>query len=246
MVQPPPPVGHLPVLVAIAPPRIELLLGRHEMAHRVMEPRRHPRREPLGFRRRVADHVEQLLVAPHVMLQRRDIEVPHQHRPLQFVAPGEIQGRLAHEIQLVPVFHIRLPIRHIAAGRHVEIMQLDPAPRRLQPHRQMPAIALAAPIRRILEPYQRQFREDRHPVVALHPAIGEMRIPHRRRRLEREQLVRHLGFLQADHIRLQFAGEPAKQPEPQPQRVDVPGGDTNGLGHVPSHRPESSRKQGPA
>src|SRR5581483_3637630 len=43
--------------------------------------------------------------------------------------------------------------------------------------------------------------------------------------LEREGVVRALGFLQAQHVRLRAAQEPRHQIDAQTDRVDVPGGD---------------------
>src|SRR5579872_3712050 len=82
MVEPPPLIGFRPVRRAVAPPGIELVRIRYELAQRVdpfaggMRPR-----ELLDLDRRVADDREELLVAPDVVLQRRDVEIAHQNRP---------------------------------------------------------------------------------------------------------------------------------------------------------------------
>src|SRR5205085_10260698 len=76
VVEPATAIGGLPVAVAIAPPRIEPLGRRNEVAHRIDEAARLLQlAELLDLERRVADDGEQLLVRPHVGLERRDVEI---------------------------------------------------------------------------------------------------------------------------------------------------------------------------
>ena len=72
-----------PVGRAVAPPGEQLLILRHEVAHGV-DPfaRGLDAGQLLDLDRRVADDVEQLLVRPHVVLQRRDVEIAHHDRAL--------------------------------------------------------------------------------------------------------------------------------------------------------------------
>src|SRR6476660_9522035 len=69
VVEPAAAVGLAPVGVSIAPPRIELLALRHEAARHV-DPvhRRHHPAEQVDLDRRMRDDLEELLVAPYVVL----------------------------------------------------------------------------------------------------------------------------------------------------------------------------------
>src|SRR5690606_2037938 len=77
MVEPPATIGRFPILAAIAPPGIELLVVRQVLAHQISPAMTAIENgvEGLGLERGVADDLEQLLVAPDVILVRRDIEV---------------------------------------------------------------------------------------------------------------------------------------------------------------------------
>src|SRR5689334_7215120 len=69
-------VARRPVAVAITPPRIEPLFRWYEMAHRVDKPAGLLQRaEPGDFDRRMADDGQQLLVRPHVGLERLDVQI---------------------------------------------------------------------------------------------------------------------------------------------------------------------------
>ena len=132
-------VGGVPVLGAIAPPGIELLVVRDVLAHQVdpADGRREQGVERLGLDRGVADHIEQLLVAPHVVLVRGDVEIAADQ-----LAGGEIRRiepglEFGKEIELVLELRIDLRVGHVAAGRNVEIVhgqraaaEIEPAPRR--------------------------------------------------------------------------------------------------------------------
>ncbi len=103
-----------PVLRAITPPGVELLLVRHAVAHQ-SRPSRRPCASPrvLGLDRRVADDVEQLLVRPDVVLQRRDVEVADQHRAGRIVGFGAYRVHLGDEIELV----LELPVDRPGSAR---------------------------------------------------------------------------------------------------------------------------------
>jgi hypothetical protein len=71
----------------------------------------------------MGDDTQHLLVAPDVMLERRDIEIADQNGA---VGPLRAQPRAgAHfveEAELVGEFRIGLRIGNVAAGGHVEVM----------------------------------------------------------------------------------------------------------------------------
>src|SRR4051812_10361028 len=79
----------------------------------------------LDLDRRVADDVEQLLMAPHIAFERRDIEVAdHDRRAFALLGPA---GHPLDEIQLLAELWIDVAIRNIAAGRDVDIFEPDAA-----------------------------------------------------------------------------------------------------------------------
>ena len=126
MIEPPPAIGGAPIAIAIAPPRVKLLLCRHMPAHDV-----HPvmrglhRREPFDLFRRVAHHLQELFMRPDIGRQRRNVEIAdHDHA---------IRGLVRHaaepcfhgieKIELVAKFWVQHGIGSIAARWHVDIMQ---------------------------------------------------------------------------------------------------------------------------
>src|SRR6202043_3516375 len=83
MVEPPPLVDGRPIGRAVAPPRVELGRFGNEPAHDV-DPVSGSLgvAELLALDRRMGDHVEKVLVAPHVMFERCDVEVADENRAL--------------------------------------------------------------------------------------------------------------------------------------------------------------------
>ena len=104
-------------------------------------------------------------------------------------------------------FRVGFRIRHIAAGRHIEIVQLDPA---RQLDNRVAAVGARAP-----RPRRRrregQPRQDRDAVIALHAVHEHVAVAERREMLARKMLVRGLGLLQAQDIGLLLLKQPAHQ-----------------------------------
>src|SRR5699024_5841159 len=100
----------------------------------------------LGFGGSMADRANLALVVPDVVLQRRDIEVAHQHDPppaRMNAGPGR---HLLKEGELVGKLLVKFRIRLGAAGGHVEVMDLEGlAATEGQCDRQVPLVVLAAP-----------------------------------------------------------------------------------------------------
>ena len=151
------------------------------------------------------------------MMARSDDAGRSVSQALHFVEEGELVGEL----------HVDRRVGHVAAGRHVEIMQRD---RILQPgalaerDRDMPAVAFAAIgfDRRRLE---RQPRDHHDAVVALLAVQREMLVTEPLELFERKTVVRTLGFLQAQNVGLRRLDEFGDQPDAQAYRIDVPGRD---------------------
>jgi len=79
------------------------------------------------FDRRVAHHIEQLLVAPNVGLARRDIEIADKNRR-SLAAAFFPHGSLGcDEIELMLEFVVGDRVGHVAAGRHIDIVECDAA-----------------------------------------------------------------------------------------------------------------------
>ena len=123
-------------------------------------------------------------------------------------------------------FRVGIAVRHVAAGGHVEVVQLDRAEAgRVQHHAEMAAVAPAAPVRVVGADFEGQAREDGDAVVALHAAPGDVVEAERAQPRLREELVRALRLLQAEHVRLQRLDQIGDQAAAQADGVDVPGGD---------------------
>ena len=125
-----------------------------------------------------------------------------------------------------PNFGLSARIRQVAAGRDVEIVQLDAA---RQHGDGVAAVDLAAPVEAawLLE---RNLRENRDAMVA-GLAVQQLVLEAERPQLEqRKQVVADLGLLQAEHVRVDLAHQPAEPVEAQADRVDVPGRDAQRTG----------------
>ena len=121
-----------PIRRAIAPPSVELLIVGHELAQGV-----EPRSRGLGpfqfvdLDWRVAHDAEKRLVAPDVVLKRRDVEIADQDRGSRprLVLRGPVD-HFIDEGKLVGEFDIDLGVRLVAARGDVEIVQFKTLPPR--------------------------------------------------------------------------------------------------------------------
>ena len=227
VVEPAAAVGSLPIARAIAPPGIDFLVMRHERPRHIVPVEGiQRRREQFGFDRRMAHHIEQLLVAPDIVLERRHVEIADQHHGIAFLAPlfGEAGLHLAQEIELVGEFRIGLRVGNVAARRDVEIVQLQPG---LELGRDMAGIVLAAKGEG-MGFAERQARENGDAVIALLAIDRLMDIAEVAEDIPREKRVRNLGLLQAEHVRGIGFQETGDQIGPQTDGIDVPGGDFHG------------------
>ena len=98
-------------------------------------------------------------MVPDVGLERRDVEVADQDRaPRRVAARAEPVGQRRQHLELVAELRVELRVGQVAAGRDVEIVQLDPA-RQQRP--QMPAVGLVAPVERASRPRAAAWRGSR-------------------------------------------------------------------------------------
>src|SRR6476619_6376290 len=97
------PVRSGPVAVAVAPPGVEPLVRRHEMAHRIDETAGTLQTaEPLDLDWRVADDLQELLVRPDIGFERRDVQIADcDHWPAGVALGGEPCGQLIEELQFM-------------------------------------------------------------------------------------------------------------------------------------------------
>ncbi len=80
MIEPAAFIGFFPIGRAIAPPRIELLrLGVRQTGGIAPMAGGQNILQRLRFHRGVANHIEELFVAPDIVFERGDIEIAHQH-----------------------------------------------------------------------------------------------------------------------------------------------------------------------
>ena len=219
-------VGLRPIRRAIAPPSVELLIVGHEFAQRVDPGSRGL--GPLQFvdlDRRVADNAEKRLVAPDVVLERRDVEIADQDRPLRrrLLVRGPID-HFVDEGELVGELDVDLRVRLVAARGDIEIMEFEPLRFSAQDDMQMAGVALGAEVS-LGERGERDARNDRDAVIALLPVDRDMGIARVPERAEGEIAVRAFRFLQAQNIRLVLGEIADDEIDAQAHRIDVPRGD---------------------
>ena len=185
-----------------------------------------------GFNGRVADDLQHGLVVPHVIFERRHIQVAHDDG----VTPRQIAAQparhLVEEIELVGEFVICFTIRFVAAGGHIKIMHGDgvsPRVARREGHGDMARVALFAELA-LVDGFEGNARGDAHAVIALLPIDRHMGIAQALEVTEGKFAVAALRFLKADHIGLKAVGEMFDQRHAQPHRIDVPGREFDGHG----------------
>ncbi len=124
VVQAAPTVGCPPVARPIAPPGVESLFGRNEVADRV-DPgagldRAGQRRD---FQVRLRDHGPELLVRPDVGVQGGDVDVADEDRArMAPPPPAEEAGEFGEKRELVGEARIGLGVGNVAAGGDVDVV----------------------------------------------------------------------------------------------------------------------------
>jgi hypothetical protein len=136
---------------------------------------------------------------------------------------------LRDEIELVLEFLVDFGIRFVAARRDVEIVQQDRLAAGAHSHRQMPAILDLAETA-LFDHLDRPPRHGGDAVIALLSMEGDVPVAELAECLFREQFVRNLGLLQAQHIGGVLIEQAFDDRHAQAHGVDVPGGD--GKGHL--------------
>ena len=137
---------------------------------------------------------------------------------------------------------LRLRIRDVAAGRNVDIVQLDVAG---QQRDRVTAVLPFAPRLRG-RALQRQPRQDGDAVVRLHAVDERVPIAERGQWRQRKAVVHDLRFLQTEHVRTECRDESLERGDAQAHGVDVPGDETKGHGahHRRSATPAPMRSVG--
>ncbi len=218
MVQAQAPVGGAEVLGAIAPPGEQLLRIRDRRAHQVGEAQRGVQvGHGLHLDRGVADDPRHLAMAPDVELARGHVEVARDQDRVGRVARRHLAGQALEEVELVVELGIERPVGHVAAGRDVEVADLDPG----DDPGDAAGVALAAGVERAGR-LDRQARGDGHAVPALLAGDGQVRQAHVHEGLGREFGLPALGLLQADDVRSALGDEARHLLGAQPYRIDVP------------------------
>ena len=121
-------------------------------------------------------------------------------------------------------FRIDLGIGLVAAGGNVEVMDGDRTAAVHHGRGDVAGIVLAAEAAPV-DCCERQARDDGDAVIALLAVDRDVPVAGLAERLLRKIGVEALGLLQAEDVRTVLSKEAAHQVDPQPNGVDVPGGD---------------------
>ena len=162
---------------------------------------------------------------PNVILTRGDVEVPHKDRLFGLVAMEPV-AHLREVIELLAKLLIDLAVGFVAACGDVEVVDRRAI---LKLGRHMAGVAQHGEIL-ITRIHQRQFRQDRHPVIALLPPRDHMGVARRLERLDRDLVHGAFAFLQAQNIWPVFGQQFQHQRLAQADGVDVPSGEGKGHG----------------
>ena len=123
-------------------------------------------------------------------------------------------------------------IGQIAARRHIDVVQHDRlrlSVRRVEPDGEMPRVAAAANVAALLQ-REGEPRERGDAVIALLPRHRDMRKAERAKLELGKLALDAFDLLQAQHVGLLRLHEAADEIEPEPDRIDVPGGEAEAHG----------------
>ena len=175
--------------------------------------------------RRVRHDLQKLLVRPHVVLMRRDVEIADQDVAVVAARMQRLARlHLVEKFQLVIEFRIERGIGNVAAGRNVEIMQhqrlceLRLFAERNRDVTRIDLVAEGADIRGL----ERQLRDDGDAVIALLPVQRDVLIAEALEALQRKGIVDAFGLLQAQHVRPRRLEEFGDEVDAQAHRIDIP------------------------
>src|SRR5262245_2596171 len=146
---------------------------------------------------------DHLLVAPDVMLERRNVEISYQHGMCRSFRPQPIvRLHFVKEVEFVPKFWVDARVRLVAASGHIKILKRNRSfqPRPLsQCYGNMPAINLPAKILNI-DLLKWHAREDRNAVIPFLSVERSVFIAQTPETLHWENVVRTFRLLQAEHV----------------------------------------------
>src|SRR5579863_8159787 len=189
--------------------------------------------EFLDLDRRMTDHVDERLVTPDVVLQRRDVEIADQNRArLEFRLALEPGAHFVNEIELVGEFRIGLAIRLVAAGGHIQTVDLDAAEFAAERRRDMAAVAFLAEVAAV-DVRERVARDDGDAVVALLAVERDVPVAELLERGGGKIRVGAFRLLQAERVRLLILEESGDRFDAQPDRIDVPSGEREAQIEIP-------------
>lgn len=226
MVEPAPAIRRRPVLGAITPPSIEFLVHWREMPKRI-DPAAFFDNflELVGLDRRVADHFQQRLVAPDVMLVLGDIQIADDNRMVigqRWLVDPAFQ--LIEKRQLMGEFGIDCGVGLVAAGRHIKIVYAQALVADRHTRRNMTGVAHFAKAT-THDFVQRQAGGDRHAVIALLAIYREMFITELAEIITRKLTIAALGFLKAQNVGGLLVQKPRDLRKAKANRINVPRGE---------------------
>src|SRR5262245_28358051 len=168
---------------------------------------------------------DHLLVAPDVMLERRNVEIPYQHGMCRPFRPQPIvRLHFVKEVEFVPKLWIDVRVRLVATSGHVKIVKRDRS-FQLRPLSQcygnMPAINLPAKILNI-DLFKWHAREDCNAMITFLSVERSVFIAQTPETLHWEDVVRTLRLLQTEHVRSHALEKSGDQINTQANRIDVP------------------------
>ncbi len=174
----------------------------------------------------MADHPGHEAVVPDVVLAGSHVQVPGDHQGRRRIAAGHLAGQPFEEVQLVVELGIDRPVRDVAAGGDVEVVDLHAR----DLGRDAAGVALAANVQR-RSGLQRQARGDGHPVPTLLALDLQVRQAHVGEGLDGELALPALDLLQAQDVGGLFGHEAGDMIGAKAHRIDVPGAEAK------AHRP---------
>ena len=165
----------------------------------------------------MAHDLQQLLVAPDIILARRDIEIPHQDRLFRPVSMKPVP-HLGQVIELLPKFLIHFTVRLVPPCRDIKVVDRHPV---FQPPSHMAGMAQPGKIL-ISHILDRQLGQDRNTVISLLTARDHVVVSQCGEPFRRDLVHRALALLKAQNVRRLFLQQFQDDRLTQPHRIDIP------------------------
>ena len=231
MIEPASVIFSLPVGLSIAPPSVDFFGRGSFFAQHIAPSARFLRAcEAFHFGGRVRDDLQHFFVVPHIVGQRRNVEVAEQDARLFAIGIGEVLAHFFDEGEFVRELRTFVDIGLVAACGYVEVVEIERRVGQLDSSGEVACVFFVAK-GDVRGGGDRILGEDSHAVIGFFSANALVWKAHCADFVVWKQRVFDFCFLQAENIGLECFYHAREKGQAHAHRVDVPSGDAECGGH---------------